>query len=185
MIFATKVSALTYLLFDNCMNGIYLIIGGNLGKRAQYLAQSRSDIDVQIGTILKQSSIYETSSWGNTTQHPFLNQVLYLETTLDAESILQTCLAIEKKIGRIRGAKWDARIIDIDILFFNNEIIAKEQLKIPHPFLHLRRFVLTPLHEIAPHLVHPILQQSITQLLQNCEDGLAVRKITESSFYDN
>ena len=123
--------------------------------------------------------MYETASWGDTAQHPFLNQVLYLETTLDAESILQTCLSIEKKIGRIRGAKWDARIIDIDILFFNNDIIENEQLKIPHPFLHLRRFVLTPLHEIAPHLIHPILKQSITQLLQICEDVLDVTKLTE------
>jgi len=180
MIFATKVSAPTYYLYDNCMNGIYLIIGGNLGERAQYLAQSKVYIEAQIGKIIRQSSMYETASWGDTAQHPFLNQVLYLETSLDADSILETCLAIEKKIGRVRGAKWDARIIDIDILFFNNDIIENEQLKIPHPFLHLRRFVLTPLHEIAPHLVHPVLHQDITTLLQKCEDGLAVTKITES-----
>ena len=151
-----------------------------MGNCIQQLRKAISFIEKKIGKLKKQSRLYQTAAWGKTDQPDFLNQVLVVETNLSAEQTMQTILSIEKQMGRVRTSKNAPRIIDIDILFFNNDIIENEQLKIPHPFLHLRRFVLTPLHEIAPHLVHPVLHQDITTLLQKCEDGLAVTKITES-----
>lgn len=165
------------------MNGVYIIIGGNIGDRFLYLSKANSMIETEIGKIILKSNIYQTAAWGNTDQHAFLNQVLYIHTTLNAKMLLETCLQIEKKLGRVRDKKWDARIIDIDILFYKDSVINQPNLKIPHPYLQNRRFVLVPLAEIAPHFIHPILQKSIKNLLSACQDTLEVKRIenTESN----
>ena len=157
------------------MNSAYLLIGGNLGDRIQNLADANRLIEEEIGEIIKMSSIYETAAWGITEQPDFLNQVLLVKTKLTAEKMMLVILSIEKKLGRIRTQKNASRIIDIDILFFNNEIINKPQLTIPHPELQNRKFALIPLNEIAPDLIHPVFKQSIKNLLSTSKDTLPVR----------
>jgi 2-amino-4-hydroxy-6-hydroxymethyldihydropteridine diphosphokinase len=159
------------------MNGVYLIIGGNLGNRALNLALCKKEISEEIGLILKQSSIYETAAWGITNENSYLNRVLFLETILTAERVMEICLEIEKKFLRVRQKKWESRIMDIDILFFNNEIIKTKKLQIPHPRMAERKFVLIPMVEIAPNLVHPLLDKSMTKMLSECEDTLDVSKV--------
>jgi 2-amino-4-hydroxy-6-hydroxymethyldihydropteridine diphosphokinase len=156
------------------MNGIYLIIGGNMGDRENNLLECKELIINAIGEIKKESSIYETAAWGKTDQPSFLNQVFFLESILNPNQILGTCLAIESQMGRIRHEKWEARKIDIDILLFNNEVIDEEDLSIPHPHMKNRRFVLKPLADIAPNVVHPVYNKTIKELLQSCPDSLEV-----------
>ncbi len=156
------------------MNGIFLIIGGNLGHRAHNLNQCLLHIQQYIGQIIKQSNIYETASWGKTENPAYLNQVLQIQTSLTPQELIQTCLSIENLMGRNRTEKWASRIIDIDILFYNKQIIHEEHLTIPHPFLHERRFTLLPLNEIAHDFIHPVLQKSISKILLECKDNLQV-----------
>lgn len=179
------------------MNSAYLILGGNIGKREKFLEKAILQIENRIGKIIKKSSRYETKAWparttevlqsvgGNTKQADFLNQVILVETILHPQDLLIELLKIEKSLGRIRsGKKWEERIIDIDILFYltggiKNEpvILNEENLKIPHPFLHLRRFTLEPLNEIAPAMIHPVLKKTISELLKVCTDKLKVMVI--------
>jgi 2-amino-4-hydroxy-6-hydroxymethyldihydropteridine diphosphokinase len=157
------------------MNGIYLIIGGNEGDRYSHIKSCKNMISQYIGKILDISPIYETAPWGNTLQAHFLNCVLKIETTLSPLHLLNQCLFIEKKMGRIRGEKWASRIMDIDILFYHNLILKTTMLSIPHPQLYHRRFVLEPLHYIAPQEIDPASQQSIHSLLLACNDTLWVK----------
>jgi len=161
------------------MNATYLLIGGNLGNRAENLAKARMNIEIELGEIIKTSSIYETASWGIVEQPDFLNQVLLLETNFSAEEIMHSILSIENKMGRIRTEKNASRIIDIDILFFNNEIINRPDLTIPHPEIQNRKFALIPLNEIAPHFLHPVFNQSIQNLLSTSKDKLEVRPLND------
>ncbi len=126
-----------------------------------------------LGTAKGVSNIYETAAWGRENDPAYLNQVLFFETRLSASDILEFCLSVEKKMGRYRQTRWESRSIDIDLLFYNDAIIQEVALQIPHPYLHQRRFVLTPLAELAPDFIHPVLRKSIKQLLQECEDPLA------------
>ncbi len=158
------------------MNDVYLLLGGNTGNRAHTLQQARQHIEVKAGSILRASALYETAAWGKTDQPHFLNQVLQLQTSLAAAPLLQVLLSIENAMGRIRTEKNAPRPIDIDILFFNNEVISQPGLVIPHPQLQHRRFVLIPLRELAPNHLHPVLQQNIRQLLHSCTDTLDVKK---------
>ena len=158
------------------MPKLYLLLGGNLGDRILYLQQARESIAAQVGSITRESALYETAAWGKTDQPSFLNQVLEVETILSPEQVLQTINLIEHDLGRERLEHWGARVIDIDILFYDDLVQQTQRLTIPHPQLHLRRFTLLPLHEIAPDLQHPALQQSITQLLERCPDVLEVTK---------
>ena len=157
-------------------NTAYLITGGNLGDREQNLASAREWIEADCGKIVRASSIYETAAWGNTDQPAFLNQALEIQTSLNSKQLIRHILKVEKKMGRIREKKYGPRIIDIDILLFNNEIITTSFLIIPHPELQNRRFVLTPLAELAPQIVHPILNKTIAELLNDCPDPLAVKR---------
>ena len=162
------------------MNISYLLIGGNEGDRVASLAAARTNIEAAAGSIRTFSSLYETEPWGKTDQPDFLNQALCVETPLDAPSLMQTLLGIEEKMGRKRAEKYGSRVIDIDILFFNDAIIRQPGLVIPHPEVQNRRFALAPLEEIAPDLIHPVLGVSVRELLHTCTDPLAVKKIITS-----
>ena len=159
------------------MNSVYLLTGGNVGNRQQYLQESARLIETLCGKIIRQSAVYETAAWGKTDQPAFLNQVLELSTILEPERLMQQLLAIEMVIGRIRAEKYGPRIIDIDILLFNNEVINTALVTIPHPQLANRQFVLTPLNELAAGYVHPVLKKTITELLAVCPDPLPVKKL--------
>lgn len=159
------------------MNNAYLILGSNIGNSIEILAKANDLIGNDVGEITKKSGVYESSAWGNENQPNFLNQALCVSTHLSAIALLQTLLAIEEKLGRVRdGSKWMARTIDIDILFYNNDIVETTELKIPHPYIHERRFVLMPMQEIAGELIHPQYKKSITDLLEACPDKLEVFK---------
>ncbi len=158
------------------MNKAYVLTGGNLGDREQYLAKARSLINEQCGTIVTASSLYETAAWGRTDQPSFLNQALELDTSLHARQLIRRILKVEKLMGRTRDEKYGPRLIDIDMLLFNNEKHNYPFLKIPHPELQNRRFALLPLAEIAPDIIHPVLNKTIIELLKECKDELPVKK---------
>ena len=120
--------------------------------------------------------MYETAAWGKTNQPSFLNQALELDTSLTAAQLIRCLLKTEKMMGRVRVEKYGPRIIDIDILLFNNEIHNNHLLKLPHPEMQNRRFALLPLAEIAPDVMHPVLNKSIVELLNECPDLLEVKK---------
>jgi 2-amino-4-hydroxy-6-hydroxymethyldihydropteridine diphosphokinase len=159
------------------MADVYLLLGSNMGNSLQFLADARTLIGNETGAILASSSIYQTAAWGKTDQPDFMNQVVKVTCNLAPEEVLQTILAIEKKLGRERAEKWAARTIDIDILFYDSMIINHDNLVIPHPFLQERAFALAPLAELAPNLEHPILKKTITTLLANLASDLSVRKL--------
>jgi 2-amino-4-hydroxy-6-hydroxymethyldihydropteridine diphosphokinase len=153
----------------------YLLLGSNLGDRPARLVQARAHLATSAGEIVAASSIYETAAWGVEDQPDFLNQVLAVTTSLTPEALLAACQAAEQQQGRQRALRWGARSLDVDILFFGNEVIATPTLTVPHAALPFRRFTLIPLAEIAPQLVHPQLNATITELLDNCPDPLPVR----------
>lgn len=159
------------------MNKTYLLLGSNIGNTAARLKKAKELISVYIGNIKRESSLYTTAAWGNTQQPDFLNQVIILETQLSPENVMESILDIEKKMGRIRTKKYDPRIIDIDILFYEKKMINTPQLSVPHPQIANRRFVLVPLNELSPNLIHPALKKTIHQLLRVCPDTLTVNKI--------
>lgn len=155
----------------------YLLLGSNLGDRAARLAQARQDLAATAGRLIATSALYETAAWGVEDQPAFLNQVLALETELDASALLAACLAAEQQQGRERLVRWAARTLDVDILLFGQEIIATPSLAVPHPALPGRRFALVPLAELAPQLLHPQLHRTISQLLADCPDLLEVKEV--------
>lgn len=158
------------------MHLAYLLIGSNLGDKAAYLRNASSYIQQQCGQIVKQSSFYETEPWGFTEQPSFLNQALCINTELAPDQLMHTLLQIESNIGRTRTIKLGPRIIDLDILQIDQQIIDTPLLQLPHPAMHLRRFALIPMEEIAPTLVHPLLNKTMTQLLSACSDETNVQK---------
>ena len=160
------------------MPEVYLILGSNIGDRKNYLEQAISMINEAIGKIQAKSSLYETVPWGFDDKNNFLNQVIKVETSLQPENLLKEILQIEKIIGRIRtGEKYSSRVIDIDILFYEKKIIHSENLVIPHPLMHERKFVLVPLAEISGQFIHPVFNKTIQILLNECKDELNVEKV--------
>lgn len=159
-------------------NEVYLLTGGNSGDRFKLLEQAKSDISEKIGKIKNESSIYETAPWGFKAEQNFLNQVVEVSTKLTPQKVLEFCLEIENELGRERkSGHYESRTMDIDILFYNDEIINEPGLIIPHPKLHLRRFTLVPLTETEPDFVHPVLKKTLAVLLENCNDNSKVQKL--------
>ncbi|WP_078671372.1 2-amino-4-hydroxy-6-hydroxymethyldihydropteridine diphosphokinase [Chitinophaga eiseniae] len=163
------------------MNTAILLIGGNLGDRVANLQQAVALIGASAGEVLKTSALYQTAPWGSVDQPDYLNQGIEIQTSMDALTLLHTLLDIERRIGRIRQEKWGARVIDIDLIFFNDEILSLPELKLPHPRMHLRQFVLVPLAEIVPDYLHPVLHKTVRQLQQDCPDDLSAVKLSTQS----
>ena len=156
------------------LHHVYLGIGTNLGDRRKNLVDVEGLINLKVGPVVARSKTYETAAWGLTEQPDFYNQALSVKTTLDAEEVLREVLEIETHLGRVREEKWGARVIDIDILYYNDSVINLPHLKIPHPFIQERNFVLIPLLEIAPDYVHPILKLPNEELFWNSKDDSEV-----------
>jgi len=157
------------------MNQVLFLLGSNLGDRLAHIEGACSAIESCIGAIVSKSQVYETEAWGNTSLAGFLNRALLVQTELKPLALLDQILDIEKRMGRIRNEKWEARIIDIDILIYNTEIIKEERLEIPHPLMHLRKFCLIPAIELLPLYIHPVSMNSLSDLLLACNDSLSVK----------
>lgn len=171
-----KVIILIYL-YITTMEGVYILLGSNEGNRTERLHLAIQEIEKLCGPLVRQSALYETAAWGLEDQPDFLNQAIYIHTALSPQTLLQQTLSIEKSMGRLRVVKWGQRTIDIDIIFYGDQIVQENNLVIPHPMMQERRFVLTPLNEIASSFVHPVLHKTVSILLEECPDKLEVRRI--------
>ena len=149
---------------------VYLALGSNMGSRLVNLKAAVSNLTPQM-TVKKKSSVYETPPWGFEDQAPFLNQVIMAETYLEPEALLGHLKRLEAALGRVPSFENGPRLIDIDILFFDDVIIDTASVAIPHPRLHKRAFVLVPLAEVAPELIHPVLRKSINELLEDVDQS--------------
>ena len=158
------------------MNKAYIQFGSNIGERINYIQEAVRNVNITVGNIVTCSAIYESEAWGLTDQNDFLNVVSVVETNLTAKELLTALQHIERKMGRVRKTKWEARKIDIDILFFNQEIIEESGLKVPHPCIQERKFVLIPMNEINAGFIHPLLKKNMAALLDECTDKLNVWK---------
>jgi 2-amino-4-hydroxy-6-hydroxymethyldihydropteridine diphosphokinase len=162
------------------MEKVYLGLGTNLGDRELNLRKAINNVNELIGSVVLVSSIYETEPVGFRSEEKFLNMVAEVDTMLKPSGVMDMILKAEALLGRVRkGNKYTSRIIDLDILLFGNRIIENDSLSVPHPMMHERRFVLIPLCEIAPDLVHPILEKIIKTLLSECQDKSSVIKYFE------
>jgi 2-amino-4-hydroxy-6-hydroxymethyldihydropteridine diphosphokinase len=159
-------------------SGIFLLLGSNLHLPEQNLSGAKNFLEKRAGKIVKASSVYRTAPWGVSDQPDFYNQTVQIETSLEPEQLLDQILSIEAEMGRAREKKWGPRIIDIDILLYDQIIINSSTLKIPHPGIPDRRFTLLPLSEIAAEVIHPALNTSIGELLKACRDELPVHRIS-------
>lgn len=160
------------------MAKLFLLLGGNLGDKAQVFQSARERLSKELGPIVQASAVYETEPWGFESDDMFWNQVLVLETTLLPEDVLMHTKAIELELGRIRkAARYASRLIDIDLLFYDDLVLHEPNLELPHPRMIDRRFVLEPLAEVAEDFIHPVFQQSIACLLEECSDQLAVKRL--------
>lgn len=156
----------------------YLLLGSNLGDRKLLLINALSLIEQKAGAIFAKSSFYETEAWGKTDQPDFVNMAVGIKTDLPGLKLLRVLLNIEQELGRVRLEKWSERLIDIDLILYGNEIIDfGDELQVPHPQMQNRKFVLAPLAEIAPEVVHPILKKTVSEILAILTDSLSVSKI--------
>lgn len=163
------------------LHTVYISLGSNLGDRSARLGQAIALLREQAGEVVQVSPFYQTAAWGNTGQPDFLNAVAGLKTLLDAEVLMQRLLTIEQEMGRVRAEKWGPRTIDLDILLYDDLVLESPTLIVPHPQLHLRRFVLEPLSAIAAQAIHPVFRQTIRALLASCPDRLAVAPISPNA----
>jgi len=149
------------------MHRVFLGLGSNLGDREKAISLALDKIEKVLGSIQKTSSTIETAAWGKTNLPDYLNLVVEIKTSLWPLELIDSILKLEEKLGRIRTQKWDSRLIDIDILYFNDLHFKMSKLEIPHPFIAERDFVLKPLAEISPDFVHPVNQKSNRELLMS------------------
>jgi len=156
------------------MKGKYLILGSNVGDRETNIREAILKIESKVGKVIRTSSMYQTEPWGYGGQPHFYNQVIEIETSLDASHTLKEILMIEKSMGRVRNQKWRERIIDIDILYFEDLVVHDKDLTLPHPGIPDRKFVLEPLCELIPDEIHPLLRISNAELLKKTGDRLGV-----------
>ena len=160
------------------MSKLFLLLGGNLGNKKQVFANTLKLIQSRVGEITDQSSIYETEPWGFESDNLFWNQVVLVETPLNPENALKAVQQIEKELGRVRKTEqYTSRVIDLDLLFYDDLILHTPGLEIPHPRMSERRFVLEPLTEIAAEFVHPEKQKTVHRMLIECQDSLKVNKL--------
>jgi 2-amino-4-hydroxy-6-hydroxymethyldihydropteridine diphosphokinase len=160
------------------LHKVYLGIGTNLGDREKNLRDSIVKIEKHIGRVLRSSPVYETAPWGFDAENDFLNIVAEVETSLSPDEIMKQILMIESTLGRDRDQdRYSSRVIDIDILLYDDLVIDQKGLKVPHRLMHERRFVLVPLCEIAPDIIHPVLKKSISSLLTACRDRSKIIKL--------
>ncbi len=152
------------------MNEVFLQLGSNLGDRKAMIINSIIEINSRVGKVINKSKIYETAPWGVNNQSNYLNQVIKIITHYSSDMVLKKVLQIENIFGRKRLKKWGDRIIDIDILFYNNDLINKFNLCVPHKHLHERKFVLIPLCDIASDYIHPKFDMKVSSLLVKCKD---------------
>ncbi len=161
------------------MAKVIILSGSNSGNRQFFLNEALQKVQFSIGKLMQKSSLYETEPWGFEAEQDFLNQVWMVETAHSPRKVLADLLAIETELGRTRvGSGYSSRIIDLDILYYDDQIIHEAGLDIPHPRIQERNFVLQPLAEILPDFVHPELMQSNSQLLENCVDTSLAKRIT-------
>jgi len=159
------------------MAKLFLLLGGNLGDKAKIFEKARTRLEDELGKIIRHSSVYETEPWGFQSDDLFWNQVIVLETRLSPSEVLKATKAIELELGRIRKAeRYSSRMIDIDLLFYDELVFHGSELELPHSRMIDRRFVLEPLAEIAPDMLHPVFRKTIIELLENCTDQLKVIK---------
>lgn len=164
-------------LMDIMIDGIYLLLGTNLGDKKSNLSKAKDAINKHVGKIIACSKTYETAAWGKTNQPAFLNEVVEVRTTFSPEEMLKLINQIERSMGRVRVEKWGERLIDIDILYYNDKIHNSEKLYIPHPGIPDRRFTLEPLVELNPTFKHPVLNKTNEELLSECSDTLEVKVV--------
>ena len=163
---------------------VFLGLGSNLADREAWLDMALEKITESVGPVSACSGIYETEPWGFESEDSFLNMVVQVHTDLNPAELLKKLTIIEKQLGRTRaGKKYSSRTIDIDILLFGERVIDRSGLKIPHPLMHERKFVLVPLCDLAPELVHPVLNKTFAELLKECRDDSNVKKINPPFFF--
>lgn len=163
------------------MNKAVLLLGSNTGEKHLNLSEAILKIKNVVAAITCTSGIFETEPWGNHDQPNFLNMVIAVDTELTARNLLYILLSIEQEMGRERREKWSPRAIDIDILYFNDDVINEEGLTIPHKHLHERKFTLVPLVEILPEMIHPVLKKKNVELLNELQDELCVKVFRNKS----
>lgn len=151
------------------MNKVYIAFGSNIGDRRAAIEEALSMVEKNGMKITKKSNIYETEPYGYLDQPPFVNGAIEVETELSCRDVLERLLGIEKELGRVRLIRWGPRIIDLDILFFNDEVYDEEDLKVPHIDMQNRDFVLRPLNDICPDYMHPVLHKTVSELLEELE----------------
>jgi len=175
--------SLLFLIFLKVqkMHQAVLLIGGNLGDREKLIQQAHRLLSA-LGEITAASSLYETEAWGEASEGNFLNQALLLQTTKSPKDLLQATQAIENELGRTRELRWGNRTMDIDIIYFDDLVYQDEALTLPHPMLAERNFVLVPLVEILPDLIHPVFQLSQKELLHVCKDVSKVNVYRRDSY---
>jgi 2-amino-4-hydroxy-6-hydroxymethyldihydropteridine diphosphokinase len=159
------------------MKDVYLSLGSNIGEREQNIARAIDSLPSYGVRVVKESALYETEPVELRAQDWFLNCIAKVETSLSAQELMQVLLQIERSMGRERLIPKGPRIIDVDIVLYGAEIVTEPHLEIPHPRMKDRRFVLAPLAEIAPEMVHPTLKKTIRQLLHETTDHSEVRRI--------
>ena len=150
---------------------LVLSLGSNLGNRYAYLLRAIQKIEKYFNSKPIIAHFYETPPWGNENQFRFINTAIYLHTDIPLDQCLKKVQAIEKEMGRIKTEKWGPRMIDIDILFYEDDVVEIDELVVPHQYLHQRAFVLKPLQDILPNFIHPLKNKTIIQLIEDIDDN--------------